>query len=42
MPFKDPEKERDWRRKYVAAHYEQRKATVDRWRAKNKEKISKA
>lgn len=39
MPFKDPEKEREWRRKYVAAHPEQRKETVDRWRAKNREKI---
>lgn len=39
MPFKDPEKEREWRRKYVAAHPEQRKATQDRYRERHRDKI---
>lgn len=39
MPFKDPEKEREWRRKYVAAHHEQRKATQDRYRERHHDKI---
>lgn len=39
MPFKDPEKEREWRRKYVAAHPEQLKQTQERYRATHREKI---
>lgn len=39
MPFKDPEKEREWRRKYVAEHPEQRKATIDRYRERHHDKI---
>lgn len=39
MPFKDPEKEREWRRKYWLARPKQRKAIVDRYRAKHREKI---
>lgn len=39
MPFKDPEKEREWRRKYVAAHPEQRKATIERYKERHHDKI---
>ena len=39
MPFKDKEKERAWRKAYWAARPKQRKAIVDRWRAKNREKL---
>ena len=39
MPFKDPEKERAWRRKYWAERPERRKAIMDRYRAKHREKI---
>lgn len=39
MPFKDPEKEREWRKKYVAAHPEQRKATIERYKELHHDKI---
>lgn len=39
MPFKDPEKERAYRRKYRAAHPEQRKAITARYKAKHYEEI---
>ncbi len=39
MPFKDPEKERAWRKAYWAARPQQRKAIVDRYRVKHREKI---
>lgn len=39
MPFKDKEKERAWRKAYWAARPKQRKAIMDRWRAKNREKL---
>ena len=39
MPFKDRAKENEYKRKYWAAHPAQRKAIMDRWRAKNREKI---
>lgn len=39
MPFKDKAKENEYKRKYWGAHPAQRKAIMDRWRAKNREKI---
>lgn len=39
MPFKDPEKEREWRRKYIAEHPEQRRKIYARYKEKNREKI---
>lgn len=39
MPFKDPEKEREWRRKYWAARPAQRKAKAKRYYYKHREKI---